>query len=43
MFLGTFGVVTSYTVKVYPETPVTSFMNMTLAVTGNITTDMFVS
>lgn len=41
--LGTFGVVTSYTVKVFPDTAVTSYMNMTLEQTGDVTPDVFVS
>lgn len=40
---GTFGVVTSWTVKVYPDFDVVSYMSMTLAATGNVTVDMFVS
>ncbi|KAJ4416694.1 hypothetical protein N0V82_006603 [Gnomoniopsis sp. IMI 355080] len=37
----TLGVVTSWTVKVYPDFPIVSYMTMTLAATGNVTMDMF--
>lgn len=40
---GTYGVVTSYTIKVYPEFPAVSYMDLTLAATGNITVEQFVS
>lgn len=35
--------VTSYTIKVYPEFSTVTYMDLTISATGNVTEDMFVS